>query len=107
MGGSAHLNYTCGGLCVAGGAAGYARAGSVASLLGGGLAGGLFIVAGVIIAGGEDLKGHLLGCASGTGLAGGMGQRFMKSGKFMPAGATAAMGLVAALYNGKKASDWS
>jgi uncharacterized membrane protein (UPF0136 family) len=107
MGGSAHLNYTAGGLCVAGGVAGYLRAASMASLLGGIGAGLPLIGAGYLISGGSDFEGHALGCASGSALAGGMGMRFLKSGRFMPAGLVASIGLLAAVYNGKKAMDWA
>jgi uncharacterized membrane protein (UPF0136 family) len=36
-----------------------------------------------------------------------MGMRFLKSGRFMPAGLVASIGLLAAVYNGKKAMDWA
>ena len=46
--------------------------------------------------------------ASGTSsLMGlGMGSRFMKTGKFMPAGIVAALGVVSAAYHAKKAIEW-
>lgn len=107
MGGSAHLNYTAGGLCVAGGLVGYMRAASMASLMGGFGAGFPLFGAGYLISSGSDFEGHALGCAAGSALTGGMGMRFIKSGKFMPAGLVASIGLVTALYNGKKAVDWA
>ena len=107
MGGSAHLNFTAGGLVAAGGAYGFAVSGSMPSLIGGAVAGGAFIGAGAIISNGQDFEGHALGAGSGWALAAGMGQRAFSTGKFMPAGAAAAIGLIAALYNSKKAKDWS
>ena len=107
MGGSAHLNYTAGGLVAAGGAAGFARAGSVMSLVGGGACGGLLIGAGYIISTGEDFTGHALGLAGSTVLSASMGARFMNTGKFMPAGVAAALGVVVAVYNAKKAADYA
>ena len=107
MGGSAHLNYTTGALSIAGGAAGYLKAGSKASLIGGGTVGLAFLAAGYTIQAGEDLRGHGLGAAAGGVLTAAMGSRFAKSGKIMPAGAAAGMGLLAFVYNAKKYSDWS
>lgn len=106
MGGSAHLNYTVGGVCIVGGAAGYMKAASTASLAGGMGAGAAFLASGYLIASGSDLEGHALGLVSGSALASGMGSRFAQSGKFMPAGLVASVGLLAALYNGKKTKDW-
>ena len=106
MGGSAHLNFTAGGLVAAGGLVGYARAGSFGSLMGGGACGAGLIAAGVLIQRGQDFEGHALGLGWGTVLAGSMGSRFFRTGKFMPAGLAAGIGLVAALYNGTKANDW-
>ena len=107
MGGSAHLNFTAGALSIAGGAAGFARAGSTASLAGGGTVGLGFLFAGYLIQTGDDLAGHVCGCAAGGTLTAAMGSRFVKTGKMMPAGAAAGVGLVALLYNMKKARDWS
>ena len=101
-----HPNYTAGGLVASGGAFGYYKAGSIPSLLGGLLGGAAFVGAGYIIQKGDDFNGHALGAAAGWGLTLGMGSRGLRSGKFMPAGAAATIGLVAALYNSKKASDW-
>lgn len=106
MGGSAHLNFTAGALSIGGGAAGYVRAGSTASLAGGGFVGLGFLIAGGLIQSGEDFKGHTAGAAAGGTLLAAMGPRFAKTHKIMPAGAAAAVGLVAMLYNLKKAQDW-
>ena len=106
MGGSAHLNYAAGGVLIAGGLAGYVRAGSIASLAGGGTLGGAMCVAGMMISKGRDLEGHALALSASTVLLATMGQRFFRTGKFMPAGAAASVGALTALYNGKKTVDW-
>jgi uncharacterized membrane protein (UPF0136 family) len=106
MGGSAHLNYAAGGFVCVGGFAGYMKSASTASLAGGLGAGLPLLCAGYLITSGSDFEGHALGCASGSVLAGGMGSRFLRSGKFMPAGMVASVALLTAIYNGKKANDW-
>ena len=86
---------------------GYTKAGSVPSLVGGVVAGGALVGAGAIITKGDDFTGHALGAATGWAISAGMGKRFIASGmKGMPAGAATAVGLLAAVYNSKKASDW-
>ena len=97
MGGSAHLNFTAGGAIILGGVAGYARAGSVMSLAGGGTIGGALVAAGVVISKGKDLEGHALALAASSLLLAAMGARFAKTGKFMPAGAAAGVGALTAL----------
>ena len=106
MGGSAHLNYTAGGLLIAGGAMGFMRAGSMASLAAGSALGGALVAAGVLCTKGRDLQGHSLALAASTCVLAAMGPRYMRSRKFMPAGAAATLGVLTALYNGKKVSDW-
>jgi uncharacterized membrane protein (UPF0136 family) len=104
--GSSHLNFSLGGLVMVGGAIGYAKKGSIPSLVAGLTFGGLLIGSGVLINKGESFQGHAL--ASGvTGLMTiAMAQRFMSSGKFMPSGAVAALGAVGLAYNLKKAIEW-
>jgi uncharacterized membrane protein (UPF0136 family) len=104
--GSAHLNFTLGGLVLLGGAMGYFRKGSTMSLAAGVGFGGLLVGSGILISQNESYKGHLL--ASGvTGLMTvAMGQRFLSTGKFMPAGMVAALGAVGLAYNVKKAMEW-
>ena len=106
MGGSAHLNYAAGGLFFAGGVAGYARAASVPSLIGGVVVGATLMGSGYTVSKGNDLEGHALAAVTGWTVTAGMAQRLMATGKFMPAGAAATVGLLTALYNSKKASDW-
>ena len=104
--GSAHLNFSLGGLVALGGAVGYFKKGSVPSLVAGLTFGGLLIGSGVMISQGESYKGHAL--ASGvTGLMTvAMAQRFMTTGKFMPAGMVASLGAVGLAYNIKKTLEW-
>ena len=90
----------------AGGVAGYAKAGSIPSLIAGVCIGSTLIGAGYTVQKGEDFQGHALGAVAGWATTAGMGQRFMSSGKFMPAGLVATVGLLTAVYNTKKAKDW-
>lgn len=85
---------------------GYMRKGSTMSLLAGVTFGGLLIGSGVLITQGECFKGHSLaaGCTGVMTLA--MGQRFLSTGKFMPAGMVASLGAVGLAYNVKKAIEW-
>jgi uncharacterized membrane protein (UPF0136 family) len=106
--GSAHLNLTLGGLVMAGGAAGYMRKGSKVSLLAGMAFGGMFLGAGYAIAKTDNVyEAHVVATtASGVmGLA--MGQRYLKTQKFMPAGLVAAIGVAACAYNYTKAVEWA
>ena len=105
--GSAHPAFGLGGLVIAGGAAGYFRKGSKASLGAGLLCGGLLIGSGALISGEHQYEGHLL--ASGTSglMALGMGQRFVSTGKFMPAGLVAALGATSMAYHVKKSLEWA
>lgn len=85
---------------------GYAKKGSLPSLLAGLTFGGLLIGSGVLINKGECFQGHAV--ASGaTGLMTiAMAQRFFSTGKFMPAGAVATLGALGLAYNVKKAIEW-
>ena len=104
--GSAHLNFTLGGLVAVGGAMGYFNTGSTMSLMAGLTFGGLLIGSGVLITQGESFKGHALasGCTGAMTVA--MGQRFLSTGKFMPAGMVASLGAVGLAYNVKKTIEW-
>jgi uncharacterized membrane protein (UPF0136 family) len=75
--GSAHPVFTLGALTLLGGTVGYVRKGSTASLIAGLGFGGLLI-----------------------------GQRYLKTGKFMPAGLVAVLGAGSCAFNVMKAMEW-
>jgi uncharacterized membrane protein (UPF0136 family) len=104
--GSAHLNFTLGGLVVVGGAVGYFKKGSVPSLVAGLTFGGLLIGSGVLITQGESYKGHVLASGVAGLMTVAMGHRFLSTGKFMPAGMVATLGAAGLAYNVKKAIEW-
>ena len=89
-----------------GGAMGYFKKGSTMSLVAGLSFGSLLIGSGILITKGENYKGHAL--ASGvTGLMTiAMGQRFLSSGKFMPAGMVTTLGAIGLAYNIQKTLEW-
>lgn len=105
--GSAHLNFTMGGLVLGGGAFGYFRKGSKVSLVAGLAVGSLFLGSGYMIVSDRHYEAHVLATGTASVLAAGMGQRFVSTGKFMPAGMVALLGVGAAAYNYKKAQDWA
>jgi uncharacterized membrane protein (UPF0136 family) len=105
--GSAHLNFSLGGLCILGGTMGYFRKGSTASLIGGLAFGSLLVGSGVMISGESQYQGHILATGASGAMAAGMGYRFFHTGKFMPAGMVAAVGAVCCAYNVKKSMDWA
>lgn len=105
-GGSSHLSLTMSFLCLNGGAFAYFRKGSLPSFIGGALTGASYLMAATLINHGEDLRGHMCACTTGAVLAGGMGSRVLKTGKFMPAGLVASLGLVSMIYEGKKTKEW-
>lgn len=105
--GSAHLNFSLGGLVILGGAVGYLKKGSKISLLAGLTFGSLLVGSGVLIVKDEHFKGHSLAAGASGLMALGMGARFLKTGTFMPAGMVASLGAVACAYNVKKALDWA
>mmetsp|Transcript_9282 Transcript_9282/g.11113 ORF Transcript_9282/g.11113 Transcript_9282/m.11113 type:complete len:114 (+) Transcript_9282:198-539(+) len=105
--GSAHMNFSLGGLVALGGAVGYFKKGSTPSLLAGLTFGGLLIGSGVLISGDSQFEGHALATGTSSVMSLGMGFRFLKTGKFMPAGLVAALGAGAAAYNLNKALEWA
>jgi uncharacterized membrane protein (UPF0136 family) len=106
--GSAHLNLTLGGLVMAGGAVGYMKKGSKASLLAGMAFGSMFLGAGYVIAKTDYVyEGHVVATTASGVMAFAMGQRYLKTYKFMPAGLVAAMGAGACAYNYTKAVEWA
>lgn len=105
--GSAHLNFTLGGLIVMGGAMGFMRKGSKISLVAGLTFGSLLLGSGWMIANDREYHGHMVAMGASGLMSVGMGQRFLSTGKFMPAGLVAAVGVAAAAYNFNKALDWA
>lgn len=105
--GSAHLNFTVGGLAIVGGAMGYLKKGSKASLLAGLTFGSLLVGSGVMISGDSQYQGHALATGASGVMAVAMGQRFLSTGKFMPAGLVAVIGGACCAYNLNKAIEWA
>jgi uncharacterized membrane protein (UPF0136 family) len=105
--GSAHLNLSLGALCILGGAMGYVRKGSSASLIGGLAFGSLLVGSGMMIAGESQYQGHMLATGTSGIMAAGMGYRFFQTGKFMPSGLLAALGAVCCAYNMNKGLEWA
>lgn len=63
--------------------------------------GSLLLGSGYLIAKTDRVyEGHLLAVATSTVLTAAMGQRFLSTGKFMPAGLLTVIGVVALGYNG-------
>ena len=104
--GSAHPSFAIGGLVILGGAAGYFRKGSKASLGAGVVFGGLLVGSGFMIARDNQFEGHSLAAGVSSVMTIAMGHRYLKTGKFMPAGLVAAVGAISAAYQTKKALDW-
>lgn len=91
-----------------GGAIGYMKKGSKVSLVAGLGIGSLFLGSGYLIAKTDRVfEGHALATATATVLTAAMGQRFLTSYKFMPAGLLTVLGIVALGYNGNKALEWA
>lgn len=106
--GSAHVNLSLGGLVVIGGAAGYLKKGSKVSLAAGIALGSLLIGSGYVIAKTDSVyEGHLLGAATSGLMAAAMGQRYVSTGKMMPAGLVAILGAAACGYNVHKGREWA
>lgn len=106
--GSAHVNLTFGGLVMAGGVAGYLRKGSRASLVAGMTAGSLLLGSGYMIAKTDSIyEAHVVAATTSALVALAMGQRFVSTGKFMPAGLVAVMGAAACAYNFHKSREWA
>lgn len=106
--GSAHANLGLGSLVIAGGVVGYVRKGSKMSLLAGVTFGSILLGSGYMIAKTDNVyEGHLLAAGTSGLMAAAMGQRYMASGKFMPSGMVAALGVIACAYNIQKAREWA
>ncbi len=105
--GSAHPAFSFGGLTIVGGAVGYFKKGSKASLGAGLACGSLLIGSGLLISNSMEYEGHGLATATSGIMAAGMGQRYMKTGKIMPAGVVAGLAAVSMAYHAKKTLEWS
>lgn len=84
--GSAHPAFGFGVVTIAGGLAGYLRKGSKASFGAGVVCGSLLITSGLMISGESQYGGHSLAAGTSALMTLAMGQRFFKTGKFMPSG---------------------
>ena len=87
---------TYGALLALGGTVGFVRAGSTASLLGGGLGGAFFAASELLLSRSPQL---VVAVSAAQALAAGglayvMGGRYSASGKFMPAGLVASLSLI-------------
>ena len=91
---------------MAGGLYGFLKAGSRASLAAGCGLGSLLVGSGMLISQGNDLEGHGLALGSSTVLSGAMGMNFARSRAAVP-GVIAVVGMVSALYHGKKTLEWA
>ena len=85
---------------------GYVKKKSVMSAAAGLTFGGLLIGSGVLISQGESYKGHALATGATGVMTLAMGQRFLSTGKFMPAGMVAALGAAGMAYNLQKTLEW-
>ena len=104
--GSAHPCFGLGGLTILGGAMGYAKKGSKASLGAGLVFGGLLIGSGMLIVEDKHYEGHGLALSSSAVMSLSMGARYIKTGS-KPAGAVAALGTLSVAYHVKKFIAWS
>lgn len=104
--GSAHLNFTLGGLTILGGAMGYAKKRSVPSLLAGVTFGGLLVGSGVLISKNESFQGHALASGATGIMSAAMAKRFLSTKNFMPAGMMAVLGAGGLAYNVRKTLEW-
>mmetsp|Transcript_4121 Transcript_4121/g.9161 ORF Transcript_4121/g.9161 Transcript_4121/m.9161 type:complete len:112 (+) Transcript_4121:87-422(+) len=104
--GSAHPAFGFGAITIVGGVLGYVRKGSKPSLGAGVVCGGLLIASGVMISGDSQYSGHSLAAGTSALMTLGMGQRFLKTGKFMPAGMVSVLAALSSGYHVKKALEW-
>eukprot|EP00047_Mylnosiga_fluctuans_P003756 m.230809 g.230809 ORF g.230809 m.230809 type:complete len:140 (+) comp12114_c0_seq1:99-518(+) len=96
------LNYVAGVLIASGGLAGYLKKGSVPSLVAGVGSGAVYVLCGYLATHGSGPTAHQVGTGVSVLLAGMMGMRAARSGKFMPAGLVATISALAGVYNGRQ-----
>ena len=104
--GAAHPAFSLGGLTIIGGAVGYFKKGSKVSLGAGLIYGSLLIGSGILISGEHQYRGHSLATVTSGLMSAGMGQRYLKTGKVIPAGIVAAVAAVSMAFHAKKALEW-
>lgn len=63
-------------------------------------------ISGVMIAGDSQYSGHSLAAGTSALMTLGMGQRLMKTGKFMPAGLVSVLAGISCAYHVNKALEW-
>lgn len=106
--GSAHANLGLGGLVILGGAYGYFKKGSTISLAAGLSIGTLLLGSGYMIAKTDHVyEGHCLASTASGVMALAMTSRFIQTGKFMPSGMVAVLGVAGCAYNVTKAMEWA
>ncbi|KAI8476407.1 MAG: transmembrane proteins 14C-domain-containing protein [Monoraphidium minutum] len=105
--GQSHINMTMAALCAFGGVMGAVKKGSKASLIAGLAFGSLYGASAYLVNSGDAAKGFALGFTTSMVLTGTMGQRYVRGGKFMPAGLLTAAGALASLHNGMKYNEWN
>ncbi|KAL9191245.1 hypothetical protein ACHAXT_000951 [Thalassiosira profunda] len=104
--GAAHPAFSFGALTIGGGILGYARKGSKPSLYAGVVCGSLLIASGAMISGDSQYGGHSLAAGTSALMAAGMGHRFVKTSKFMPAGLVSVLAAASLAFHTKKALEW-
>jgi uncharacterized membrane protein (UPF0136 family) len=98
--GSALVNLGLGGLVLVGGSYGYLKKGSMVSLLAGLAIGSLLMGSGCLIVTTDHIyEAHILAMATSGIMAFAMGNRYVSTGKFMPAGLVAMLGAIGCAYN--------
>jgi len=104
--GSAHAALSFGALTIGGGILGYVKKGSKPSLGAGVVCGSLLVASGMMISGEKQFEGHSLAAGTSGAMALALGSRFIKTGKFMPAGLISAISVTSLAYHTKKALEW-